>query len=353
MTTKRRKTYPRTRHDLVAQFCAGREPVPLKGREKLPAQAKATPVAELPLIVRRSQWVRFADRHFFLRKEGLFRFWDWGLTTWLDSSQCPKVAKGSRPQHSSVIVFRDDILALLSAVATLTVHGPRHNGVPYEEQLSVAKSGLLSMTCGTASAFTRRLLNSLGWRTRAFGPMRVEGEYNTHDNGHAVFEFYWPKLRKWVVADIDMCQMFLKNGEYLSLGEVSCLIQDGEDFDLEPLTVSGMPRIDSSPAVAGEFPGFECFQNYNSPRAAKEWLRRTLAVPASWEQGKSEMYFFCDDPAGRARIAAHRDNPRFIPLDRDEWMERFYGDRDGGPSLRARRRPVGIQRPDACVVEQP
>lgn len=332
MTTKRHKTYPKTRHDLVAQFYAGQELIPLEGREKLPAAAKATQVADLPLIVRESQWVRFADRHFYLRKEGLYRFWDWGQARWLDNSRCPKVVEDAERQYSSIIVFREDILALLSAVATLTVHGPRHNGSPYDEQLSIAKSGLLSITCGAASAFTRTLLNSMGWRTRAFGPMRVEGEYNTHDNGHAVFEFYWPKHRKWILADVDMCQMFLKNGEYLSLGEVSCLIQDGEDFDLQPLTVSGTSRIDSSEAVAGGFPGYECFQGLCTPQGAKEWLRRTLAVPVSWEPGTSKAYFFCDDPAGRARVVSYRDNSSAIPLDRSEWMKRFYGDCADGPN---------------------
>ena len=313
--------YPKVQHDLAVQFQAQLNITELHGREKAPAGVKARQVDRLPLIIHESKWVKFADRYFYLRQEGLYRFWDWGKVKWERTGGLPRILD-NRDHYSCAILFRKDILELFRALATIHIHGKSHYGLSLEDQRAAAKRGLLSLTCACISDFVCWVLAPFGWKTRRVGAMRVRGAYNTYNNGHQLFEFYWPKYRKWVLADVDMCQMFVKNGAYLNLGEVSVLIQSGKDFDLEPLTAMGTQRLDSSKAVTGEFCGFEMFQSAEgNVEASKRWLQQFLEVPIMHVEQKG--FYFCDDPPGRKRVS--RYSAHLIPLGKDEWLHRFYG----------------------------
>ena len=312
--------YPKIQHDLAAHFQAQLNITELQGRQNLPAHTKAPRVDRLPLIVRQAQWVKFADRYFYLRRAGLYRFWDWGKVKCATADGLPQTLD-NRTHYSCVILFRRDIIELFRSLAAIHVHGKGHYGLSFPDQRAAAKRGLLSLTCGCVSDFTCWLLTSLGWKTRRVGAMRVRGPYNTYNNGHQLFEFYWPQYRKWVLADIDMCQMFVKNGAYLNLGEVSLLIQTGQDFQLQPLTITGTHRVDSSRAVTGEFCGFEMFQNAEgNPALSKQWLQQFLEIPIISDAGQG--LYFCIDPARRRRVS--RYSPDLIPLDKPEWFHRFY-----------------------------
>jgi len=299
------------RHDLSAHFFSAGKVAPLRGKPAPPVGVNPKPVARLPFIIHESQWVQFADRYYYLRKEGMYRFWDWGTARWGRERSCPETISRDK-SYSCVILFRRDIVELLSSLAAIHVHGTAHESLSYAEQRTAARRGLLSLTCGHISDFCCRILADLGWRTRRVGAIRIEGEYNTYDNGHQLFEFYWPVREKWVLADVDMCQMFFKDGEYLNLGELSSLIQDGRDFDLRPLTSTGTGRIDSTQAVAGEFPGFENFHHgFSDPEMVKQWLHRVLTVPLISDRGK--VFFFCRSPAGRGKVERYSPGHVFHP----------------------------------------
>lgn len=313
--------YPAIRHDVASYLFSGTAVTPVRGKAAPPAGVQPKPVARLPFITRESQWVRFADQFFYLRKEGLYRFWDWGKARWEEQWARPEILN-QRKRYACVILFRKDILTLLSALATIHVHGTLHRGLPFKDQRAAARRGLLSLTCGYISGFCRKMLEDLGWQARRVSGIRTEGEYNTYDNGHTLFEFYWSIRHKWVLADVDMCQMFVKDGVYLNLGEVSGLIQDGQDFDLKPLTSTGTGRIDTSQAVTGDFPGYEQFHHgFSNPEMIKQWFRRTLAVPLISDEGHD--FFFCDEPSARKK--AERHMKRFAALSKEVWLERFYG----------------------------
>jgi hypothetical protein len=308
-------------HDIVAQFYSGQNIAYLTGKRQH-GNSACRNVATLPLVISKPQWVRFADRYFYLREEGLYRFWDWGQVTYPQSGCVPTVVDETK-KYSSVILFRNDILSLLRAVAVLCVHGYRQDSLNFKEMVEELKRGSLSISCGTISSFMCKLLNKLGWQARVVSGRRIEGQFNSYDNGHVLFEFYWPKYRKWVLADVDTHQMFLKNGRYLNLAEVSKLINDRENFELKPLTLPITANIDTSDYMENNFPAAACFiPVFSDNDLLKHWLTRTLAVPCHMGQD-GKWYYYCENQRACTRI--RHSYPSFEFVKKDVWLRQFYG----------------------------
>ena len=315
--------------DVAAQHHALRTVRQLSGRAEPPAGMRATPVSRLPLLIDEPRWVRFADRCFALRAEGLYRFWNWGRAAWERRDSRPHPL-GGRRSYGCVILFRRDPLALLAALATVQVHGTAHNGQPVETQLAHARRGAVSLTCGEAARLAARLLADRGWRARVVGARRVTGRYNTYDNGHALLEFYWPRYRKWVLADTDMAHVFPaghgRRGDgrrghgYLGMREVAARIAAGEGFAAQPLT-STPPRIDSSEAVAGDFCGYEQFvPGFGDDAERDAWYRGMFAAPYHVD-GSTQVFRAATD---RIRRLLRRNEPGAEVLSPEAWAERFY-----------------------------
>ncbi len=307
--------------DIIAYHISGLNARNFTGSYVRPTQATIKSVGTLPLVVRKPQWVKFSDQYFHIQKEGLYRFWDWGKVKKTGPGALPKTI-GKARQYAQVIFFRNDILRFLGSLAVIHLHGTHHQKLPHTKRLIEAKRGNLSLTCSYISDFCCELLKEFRWKTRRVAALRVKGEWNTFDNGHSLFEFYWPKLKKWILADVDMHSMFLKNGNYLSLGEVSQLIQQGKDFDLEPLTHPGFGGLDTSDGVLKNF-SFSAMcevMNYD-PQIKKEWYRQTLEVPLIIDdQG---AWFYCDNPKDRERTITNY-SPWYKPMDKKDWFRKFY-----------------------------
>ena len=310
------------RRDVAAQHHAVRAVRRLNGRAEPPAGVTCTPVERLPLLIDRPCWVRFADRCFAVRSEGLYRFWDWGRAAWERRDSRPHPL-GGRKRYACVILFRRDPLALLSSLATLQVHGTAHNGQPVETQLAHARRGAVSLTCGEAARLASRVLADRGWRTRVLGARRVTGLYNTYDNGHTLLEFYWPRYRKWVLADTDLARVFPdgRDGDgYLGMEEVAARIAAGERLVAQPLTTTP-PRIDSSEAVAGDFCGYEQFvPGFGDDAELDAWYRRMFAAPYH-SDGATPVFRAATE---RARRLLRRNEPGAEVLAPEAWAERFY-----------------------------
>jgi hypothetical protein len=52
----------------------------------------------------------------------------------------------------------------------------------------------------------------------------------------------------------------------------------------------------------------------------KEWYRQTLEIPMIIDD--TGAWFFCDNRKNRARTASYSD--RYKPMDKKEWLRRFY-----------------------------
>ena len=306
--------------DISAYRISGLDIQKLEGRSAIPPGPAVKSVAALPLIVRGPRWVKFSDQYFRIQKEGLYRFWDWGKVRNIGPNAPPKLLAKNR-QYAQVVFFRNDILTLLSSLAIIQLHGWQHHELSYSKKLRQAKKGNLSITCGYISSFCCELLKCLGWKARLVSSLRVEGDWNTYDCGHSLFEFYWPRYKKWVLADVDMHSMFLKNGKYLNLGEVSRLIARSKDFETQPLTYPGIGGVDTSEGVAGQFSRFASSEITTfHPALKKEWFRRSLRIPLICNA--DGWWFCCDDPILRKRAAGYSDT--YKPMATKEWFKKFY-----------------------------
>lgn len=314
--------YPRTQHQVVAEHHRRQAFRPLRP-QTLPAGVRARAAPKLPLILRDPTWIKFADCHFHLQQEGLYRLWDWGQTRQTAAGAAPEWLPG--PQvYQNVILYRGDLLALLGAVATLQHHGHRHIGLPFAEQLGWLRHGSLSLTCGPSSQFVRELLATLGWHTRPVSLIRAQGPWTGWNDGHILNELYWPRYRRWVLLDVNAHRLFVKDGRFLGAGEVCDLVRAGESFAFHWLTARGLPLVDHAAEVLGEFPkGSFGIGGWTDDEAMQRSLGELLRMPLLAQDGV--LWFHAENQAQVRRLCAYRADVR--PLAREEWRERFYGPR--------------------------
>lgn len=316
------QTYPMTCHDISAYRLCGAEAEFLQGRTTTPKGDRPRTVQSLPLIVRDRQWVKFANLHYRLGKEGLYRFWDWGRVRLAGPKDRPRVVSKKR-DHSSVILYRQDLLTLLHSLAAVHVHGYAHTWVSHQEKLAAAKAGSLSTICYETGMFLCQMLADLGIRARFVMGMRQRGRYNVYDNGHSLIEIWWPGLNKWVLADVDLHCMFTRNGQYLSLLELYEALRQGRGFDIQRLAPKCMGSVDTTDNVAGRF-SYPLYIEaiFGDDALMKQWLSTCFASPGIGDQGC--YWYFSDIPSERRRLAGYMKEYRVI--DKSQWIDRFYGD---------------------------
>jgi hypothetical protein len=315
--------YPHVCHDISAYRLCGTQAQFLQGGAEFPKGQRPPPVASLPLIVRDQQWVKFANRYYYLDREGLYRFWDWGRIRLEESKGKPRLLS-KRRDHSSVILYRRDLMTLLHSLAAVHVHGYAHTRASYEQKLQAAKAGSLSTICYETGMFLCRLLGEMGLRARFVMGMRHRGCYNVYDNGHSLIEIYWPGMDRWVLADVDLHCMFLRNGRYLSLLELYETLRQGRPLEIERLAPGCMGSIDTTDNVAGRF-SYPLYIEaiFGDDALMKQWLSTCFASLGIEDQGC--YWYFSDIPSERPRLAKYMKDYRVI--DKARWIRRFYGDR--------------------------
>jgi len=322
----KQKKLPDIRHEICLKHFEGRKLTQREGKYELPTGQSAKKVQDLPLIIRKPQWVKFGDQYFHLKNEGLFRFWNWGKVQYSSEypEDRPKVLDNRKDkEYSCLILYRGDVLKLMASIATVHIHGRVHQELSYAEQRTRMKHGCLSLTCGNLAVFMVSLFNELGIKGRFVAGMGLNGPYNTYDNGHSLNEIYFVRQRKWILVDADMGQVFVRNGRPLSLHEVSELIRAGKDFELQSIMVPAVGTWDTSESVSGNFPSFsECIA-FGNPEYLKAWYRRVLRVPLiQGNEGRSFYYFYCENTRDRERIL--RYSGEYKAMDKPEWIRRFY-----------------------------
>lgn len=311
---------PSERYDVCATLTTRRKVVRLDGSFSAPEQKEIRKAVDLPLIVDENCVVQFEDQYFELDKEGLYRFVNWGKVRYDHPLGKPEIID-SRKSCTAVIQHKKDILSLLGSLAVLTVHGHTHDNASHEERLARMKLGGVALTCGSIANLTVTLLTEMGWKARVVQCCRTEGVYDTYNCGHLLCEFFWPKCNKWVLADVDTHQMFVKNGKYLNMAEVKELTDGRKPISLEPLTVPGLGLLDTAEVVTSDFTGMSLFDHVLlDTDLLKEWYRQMFAAVSLAD----EWMVYCPDPKGRERVKRYYPFANF--LDRNEWYERYYGD---------------------------
>lgn len=273
------------KHDTVAEFSPGTTRQALTPHKERPPDIPAVPSRELPLIVRQPCWVQFLDNYYEADRQGLYRFWNWGKVYYEHPDAIPQVAApsdGYLPTdhcYDGFIRFDDDILALLGSISILHLHGHHHDRLSYQQKLQRLREGSLSLTCGDIAALVMQLLGDLGFRARRLYTLRLEGTWNTYDNGHILLEFFWNEYNKWVAVDIDLHCMFTRHGAFLNFSDLHSLTMQGKSYELTPLTAADELLLDASDSILSTFPGMRLFEPvFLDVCRQKQWYNTVFAA---------------------------------------------------------------------------
>lgn len=260
----------------------------------------AVALGDLPLVAGEVSAVLFGARVYALAQSGLYRFIEMTRTV------------------RNLIVARDgDVLAILQGLSALQVHGNRDNGTSEDELLRMLPTcSFLSITCGVFASLAARVLGERGFQTRLVNGLKND-EWNTYDNGHCLFEVFWPEVEKWVLADVDMGYLFRLDDTFLSAGDVWQRLQAGGDLELVPLAQKVADPFFPAPS------GFNWFLRFRSQCRTEgqklHWYRRILQNMSVGHGGK-RIYV-----GNRDRIVRYLGAAPADVLPYAEWHERLYG----------------------------
>lgn len=273
-----------------------------EGIEEIPATGgSAVPVADLPLIVADVDAVEFAGHVYGLTGEGLHRF-----------------TEMTQSVRNLIVTRGGQWLPVLRGLSALQVHGNRQDGTSIEElKAQLPTCSFLCITCGTIAGVAAGVLADRGFRTRLVGGLTMEAEqWNTYDNGHALFELFCPHRQKWVLADPDMGFLFRREGDYLDAGEVWQAFREGRDPELEPLAVKCMDPFFHAPSGFNWFLRFRAKWGDEAGKLA--WYRRILQAVRVHE-GDSGIYVGEEPDKIRTYCG---EGTEVLPF--DQWRARLY-----------------------------
>jgi len=243
---------------------------------------------------------RFDSKKYDCRKEGLYRF----------------VNPGKRNEQR--IVFKSDLLALISALSWIVTHGYADEGKSYDEQMEKATKTKLFLTCGPSSKLASRLLGEWGYKSRRASAITLD-EWNSYDNSHTVIEVFNPQLKKWVVFDIDNNTYFSRNGQLLSLIE---FIDQVSRNDYEIKYMARDTKLDVSGLINNTSNyNFDFVSEYitSTEDSLRRWYKRIMQVPLIRE---GDYHYFYAGEEERARLENHSNYYRY--MDRSTFMKKFY-----------------------------
>lgn len=298
-----------------------------RGRAALPVSfsGRHIPVRDvmkLPLIVREPVWVKFAGRHYSLRSEGLYRFWDIAALRYgNDADAIPGYTPTRR--YAAVIRYTSDVISLLSALAQLHLFGSRHDKWATDDLVAHLRRGMISMTCGPSTQLVVTLLRRLGVPARHVAIVRRGGRLNGYSDGHILVEYHCPRQHRWIMYDPVGHNHFLHRGRLLDAGEVAALLRRGGDYQPQRITPEGVGGVDVSHAVLGEFsdPSMSEY-GWHHPERMKQALSQMLPLPGIARGGT--RWYTTTSPVERRRVLARSRENRVIPA--DQWRQTLYTD---------------------------
>lgn len=111
-----------------------------------------------------------------------------------------------------VIVYKNNLKAVLSSLAWIHTHGNADNKCSAAELSTKAIHDKLYLTCSKIASFSCKLLNNLGYTTRIVGGIASDNR-NGFDDEHTLLEILEPVSNKWMVVDIDNNSIFKRKDD--------------------------------------------------------------------------------------------------------------------------------------------
>lgn len=237
--------------------------------EEVPADGTAKPgeVKEakgLGLVARGVSRVRFRGQVYAVDREGLYRF----VEPTKGVQNLISLREGNSP------------VPLLEALAALQVHGNRHDVAP--DQVGKLREKLrsepwVSITCGTASYLFAGVLRDEGYKTRQVSALAPPGLHNGYDDGHRLFEVFWPAAGKWVLVDADMGLLFKDGGVFLDADEFGARVRGDKRPEFVVLAQKAAVVDPFFPSATGYNYALEFRWRWATDEGKWRWYRRVFS----------------------------------------------------------------------------
>jgi hypothetical protein len=193
------------------------------------------------------------------------------------------------------IIFDTNIVALMSSISQIAIHGETDNPLSWDQLSKKALDSSLILTCGYVSNWTKYLLDELGITSRIVQGITLDN-WNSIDNGHTIIELYRERLNKWVCYDLDMGNHFFLNETPMSFIELTNSLNNGLECTINTLSIP--PKMDNTQSLT--------------------IYQRLFQVPMI--QKNEDVYFF--DAANRSIIESYSSSFKYI--EKIEFFNLFY-----------------------------
>ncbi len=217
-------------------------------------------LAELGLIGKGVARVQFQGKTYSVEREGLYRF-----------MLLPDSLR-------NLISLRDgrSLIPLLMAISALQVHGNRQD----PESRPALKNRLLiepwvCITCGNIARLASEILSGEGYQTRMVGCSTLE-EPNGYNDGHAMFEVYWPQAGKWILVDADMGLLFKAGEQFLGAEEVAKAVKEDQRPEFFVLAQKAAVLDPFFLRPDGYNYALEFRWQWGTPEGKWQWYRRVM-----------------------------------------------------------------------------
>ena len=131
------------------------------------------------------------------------------------------------------------------------------------------------ITCGTVAALTASVLKARGFKTRLVDSQTLE-KPNGYDDGHSLFEVYWPGANKWALVDADMGLMFKNGGAFLSAEELAERVRQDRRPEFFALSQKAAVLDPFFLGPDGYNYALEFRWRWGTPEGKWRWYRRVL-----------------------------------------------------------------------------
>lgn len=150
------------------------------------------------------------------------------------------------------IVYKNNLKTVLSSLAWIHAHGDVDNKLSVDQLSDKAVHDKVYLTCSRIAAFSCKVLNGLGYKTRTVGGIANEVR-NGFDDEHTLLEVFDPIADNWLVADVDNNSVFKRKG-----GDTLLNFQEFR----EALYADNVEQVLLSRDVKFDISGFKSRQDY-------------------------------------------------------------------------------------------
>ncbi len=214
-----------------------------------------------------------------------------------------------------VIVYKHNLLSLLSSISWIHTHGNIDNDATAEDLATKAMHDKVYLTCSRIAAFACKELTQRGYKTRMVGGIAGDSS-NGFDDEHTMMEVFDPATNKWIVADIDNNSIFrlkdTNNGAFLSFAQFREALYNN-NLDFYPLSKDVRYDISGFKSKNDYAFGFIMERLHNKEELAK-WYRRIFRNVLV----EGDVYTATD------KDIIHRKHPEYTFSDSLSFQHKYY-----------------------------